>query len=190
MKREFLKGLGLEDEVVEKIMGEHGKTMGKLTAAETTIETLNAQIAERDKDIKTLQKSVKDNEDLTTQFNTLTEKYKTEKAALESQIQETKLNHAIDMSLSGQVYDLDIVRSLVDKSKLTFDDTGALTGLDDQVKSLQETKAFLFKTEDTSEKDKGFFSGAKPQEGNLQKNQAGQNLSAEDAALFAGFDNA
>lgn len=42
-----LNGLYLEDEVVDKIMGKHGRTMGDLTAAKTTIDTLTMQISER-----------------------------------------------------------------------------------------------------------------------------------------------
>lgn len=42
-----LNGLCLEDEVVDKIMGKHGRTMGDLIAAKTTIDTLTMQISER-----------------------------------------------------------------------------------------------------------------------------------------------
>lgn len=59
MKREFLKGLELPDEVIEKIMSEHGKTtqslQTQLTATQEQVTALNSQITERDNDINLFQ---------------------------------------------------------------------------------------------------------------------------------------
>ena len=60
MNREFLKGLGLEDEVVEKVMAEHGKTVNQtksdLKAVEEERDNLSTQIKERDTQLKKLDK--------------------------------------------------------------------------------------------------------------------------------------
>lgn len=57
MKREFLEGLGLDKETIDKIMPEHGKAVeaAKVGAAEakTTIDTLNGQLEELQKTVKT-----------------------------------------------------------------------------------------------------------------------------------------
>lgn len=148
MKREFLKELGLSEEQVNSVMAEHGKTMNalnvKLSAAEESVKALNEQIAARDKDIKDLKKSATDNEDLSQRYSDLEAKYKQEKSDFDKKIADTKLDHAIDMSLVGKVHDSSIVRSLLDRSKLAFDEQGNLTGLDDQLAPLQESKGFLF----------------------------------------------
>lgn len=44
--------------------------------------------------------------------------------------------------------DLDIVFGLLDTTKITIGDDGKLNGLEDQVKSLQESKSFLFGVDD------------------------------------------
>lgn len=57
MKREFLKELGLEDDVISKIMKEHGKTIQKM---DDTIETYRGKISELQTDIATKSKDYED----------------------------------------------------------------------------------------------------------------------------------
>ncbi|MFW3388304.1 UNVERIFIED_CONTAM: phage scaffolding protein, partial [Kocuria sp. CPCC 205274] len=75
MKREFLKTLGLDDELINQIMVEHGKTLNSVTALTGQVETLTAekaalttQIAERDTQLTTLKDAAKDSEALTKQI--------------------------------------------------------------------------------------------------------------------------
>lgn len=56
--------------------------------------------------------------------------------------------------------DLDIVFSLLDKTKLTFDDSNKLSGLDDQLTALQKSKEFLFDTGTSEERGTGRHGGA------------------------------
>ena len=49
MKREFLKDLGLEDEVINKIMAENGK---EVTTLKAKIDDLNEQVQVKDTTIK------------------------------------------------------------------------------------------------------------------------------------------
>lgn len=51
--------------------------------------------------------------------------------------------------------DLDIVFGLLDKTKLTFDDSNKLSGLDDQLSALQKDKEFLFDTGTSEERGTG-----------------------------------
>ena len=96
MKREFLKATipGITDEQLDSIMNEHGKDINTLrstiTTHEATIQTLTTerdglkgQVADRDKDIKSLREAAKGNEGLTTQLNELQTKYDTDTAALQ-----------------------------------------------------------------------------------------------------------
>lgn len=65
MKREFLKGLELADEVIDKIMTEYGKSTeqakNELAAANTQIKTLQDAVKKFDGvDVETLKKTAAD----------------------------------------------------------------------------------------------------------------------------------
>ena len=88
MKREFLEGLGLENEKVEAIMKEHGTAISKLnsdlTNSKNEVQTLKTQIDDankeiqsyKDMDIDSIKKSASDWE---TKYNELVENQKAEK---------------------------------------------------------------------------------------------------------------
>lgn len=101
MKRDFLKGLNLEDAVIDQIMAEHGKTVSAikgdvdadknaLTAKDTEIAGLKQQLAQRDKDIESLKKSGGDLEAVKAQLDELQGKYKTDTDALTQQLADQK----------------------------------------------------------------------------------------------------
>ena len=188
MKREELRALGLTDEQIEKVMAEHGKSLtevnAKLSAAEESKKALETQLAARDKDIKELKKGSEDNAELTKKYEELESKYKQEKADYEQQIKDTNLNHAVDMALAGKVHDTNIVRGLLDRTKLTLDEQGQLGGLDEQLQSLSESKSFLFV--DSDKKDPT-FNGARPAGG--QPTPQVTPPSGDEALFLAGFDS-
>lgn len=68
MKREELKKLALTDEQIDKVMGIHGADVEAMKAKTDelgkTNESLKSQIAERDKDLKTLKKQKGDIEEV------------------------------------------------------------------------------------------------------------------------------
>ena len=80
MKREELKKLNLNDEQIDKVMSLHGADVesmkSKSEELSKTNESLQSQIAERDKDLKSLKKQAGDNEELSNQFKELQNKYK------------------------------------------------------------------------------------------------------------------
>ena len=190
MKREFLRELGLSEEQIEKVMSEHGKTItdtsAKLAAAEESKKALEAQLVERDKDIKDLKKGAEDNAELAQKYADLETKYKGAKAEYEQQIKDTNLNHAVDMALTGKVHDAGIVRGLLDRTKLTLDEQGQLGGLDEQLKGLSESKPFLFIPEGNTGTNPS-FNGARPAGG--QPTPQPTPPSGEDALFLAGFDS-
>lgn len=190
MKREFLRELGLSEEQIEKVMSEHGKTItdttAKLAAAEESKKALEAQLVERDKDIKDLKKGAEDNAELAQKYADLETKYKGAKAEYEQQIKDTNLNHAVDMALTGKVHDAGIVRGLLDRTKLTLDEQGQLGGLDEQLKGLSESKPFLF-IPDQATGTNPSFNGARPAGG--QPTPQPTPPSGEYALFEAGFDS-
>jgi chromosome segregation ATPase len=164
MKTEFLKGLGLEQDVIDKIMAENGKDIESLKGQVDTLKAsetgLKSQLTQRDKDLADLKKNAGDSEDLKTKYEDLQTTYKTEKKALEDQVKDTQISAAIKVAVASSAHDPDLVVSQIDKTKITLGDDGSVKmGLDEQVKELQKSKAFLFKDE-----GKITFTGASPAE--------------------------
>lgn len=152
-------------------------------------KSLEAALKDRDKQLEDLKKSTGDNKALQEQIEQLQAENKTAKEKYETALNELKTNTALKLALSGKVHDPDLVVGLLDKSKIELDDTGNVkAGFDDQIKALQESKAFLFVPE---KKEEGFqFRGMQPADGagggegqqpNLGKQLAAQNKQSGEA---------
>ncbi|MCY9807465.1 phage scaffolding protein [Lentilactobacillus senioris] len=152
MKRESLKQMELSEEQIEKIMSMNGadienakQSVGDVDAIKQENDTLRSQIADRDKDIKSLQKQTKDNDELTNQLQSLQDKYQQDTDQLNQQLQETKFNSALNTALtSANVRNPKAVSALIDKDKLELTDENSIKGLDDQLSALKESDAYLF----------------------------------------------
>ena len=59
------------------------------------------------------------------------------------------MTNAIRSGLGNSVQDADLVAGLLDRTKLILAEDGKVTGLDEQIKDLRETKPFLFKDGET-----------------------------------------
>ena len=79
MKRDFLEGLGLDKDTVDKILDENSRDIGReKQKADQAKEDLNAarqQLADRDKDIEDLRKSSGDAESVRKQLEDLQRRY-------------------------------------------------------------------------------------------------------------------
>lgn len=149
MKRAFLEALGLDKESVDKIMAEHGASVEsqktKVTDLTNERDGYKNQLDQRDKDLKDLKKKAEGSEELQTQLATLQTKYDTDKGEYEQKLKDTQLASAIKLALAGKVHDTDIATSQLDKALIELDAEGKVTkGLDEQLKTLQESKPFLF----------------------------------------------
>lgn len=149
MKRNQLKELGLTAEQIDKIMDLNGDDINKAKSNSVTLteenESLKAQIADRDKDLKKLQGQLKDNEDVSKQFKDLQAKYKQDTEDLNHKLTQTKLNGAIDNALSkNNARNATAVKALLNMDSIKLDDAGKLTGLDDQLKSIKQSDSYLF----------------------------------------------
>ncbi|WP_394876132.1 phage scaffolding protein [Clostridium neonatale] len=149
MKREFLEGLGLEKEVIDKIMTENGNDINKSKAdydeVKTQLDTANNTIKERDKQIESLKKV--DAEALQSEITKLQNENKEATKKYQDELKDLKLTNAIKLAITGKVHDEDMATSLFDKSKLVLTDEGKVAGLEEQLNSIKESKAFLFKTD-------------------------------------------
>jgi len=132
MKRDFLEGMGLSRENVDSIMAENGKDIkavqDELTTANTTITTLKNTVAKFDG---------VDIEKLKGDAVTWEKKYNDDINAL-------KLNSALEAALVGaKVRDAKAVKPFLNLELIKLDGD-KLLGFEEQLKSVKETKGFLF----------------------------------------------
>lgn len=166
MKREFLKGLNLEDKVIDQIMSVNGsdienvkKSFGDVESIKTENESLKTQMTERDKDIKALKKQAGDNEDLSNKYSELQGKYKTDTEKLNAQLSDTKLNGALDNALNtAKVRNIKAIKGLLNMDNIKLDEKGELVGVNDQLDLLKKSDGYLF--------DEGQHQDYKPGGGN------------------------
>ena len=137
-KKKATEGLKnfLKDNYVEK---------AKFDEAATAKSNLETQIKERDKQLETLKKTAGDKEKLEATIKQLQEDNKSAKTKYETDLKNLRIDSAVKLKLSGTAQDVDIVASLIDKTKLIVSDDGTVTGLDEQINPLKTSKPFLFK---------------------------------------------
>jgi DNA repair exonuclease SbcCD ATPase subunit len=169
--RAILKAAGLDDAKIDSLIGDVNKELPKHFVPKQQYNDVSEQrkqlekdVTDRDKQLETLSKSAGDNKALQDQITQLQADNKTAKEKYEADAKELRLSTAVKLALAGKVHDPDIVAGLLDKSKIELDDNGGVkTGLDDQIRALQTSKAFLFVDKKTY---KGFVpAGSKEDEG-------------------------
>ncbi|WP_233553508.1 phage scaffolding protein [Lactobacillus sp. ESL0228] len=157
ISREKLIKIGLSNEQMEKIVALHGADIEELKAKSDELinskteelkkanESLQSQIAERDKDLKSLKKQAGDNEELGNQLKELQGKYKHDTENLTKELQQTKLNSAVDSALGkAKVRNTKAAKALLNMDDIQLNDKGELEGLDNQINSLQKSDGYLF----------------------------------------------
>lgn len=160
MKREDLKTLGLTDERIDAVMAEHGKA---LNAEKEKVAALQAQLTQRDADIASLKESTGANDDLKQQLTDWQAKYQTETEKLRQQLQDQRLDAAVDREISkAKGRNSKAIKALIDREKLELLEDGTLKGLD--ITALQTSDPYLFEITQTRDE------GADPQSGSGNSN--------------------
>lgn len=149
MNTEDLKSLGLDDEQVKGVMALKGELIKQENAKLDTVtaerDSLNEQMTQRDKDIKDLKKGAGDNEELSTRLSDLQNKYDTDTQSLNEKLAATKLDSALSDALSKtKARDPQDLKAFLDMESIKMTDDGELTGLNDQISKLQDSKGYLF----------------------------------------------
>lgn len=170
MKRKFLEDLGIEKDVVDKIMAENGtdietvknESRTRITTLESENSQLKTQVTERDGQLETLKASTGDVDAMKSQIMTLQADNQAAREKYEADMKEVKLSSAIKLALGESAQDAELVAGLFDKAKLILSEDGAVSGLEEQLKSLKKDKAFLFKDEKPQQLQ---IKGGKPAEG-------------------------
>lgn len=156
MKRKFLEDLGLEEEVINKIMTENGKDVTSLKAKvddlteqinvkDTTISEKNNKIAELEKvDVEAIK----------------TAEYERGKTEGSKEIEVFKKQNALDKALSKyKAKDTSILSKMLDMEKVKYNDKFEIVeGLEEQINSIKESHDYLF----DNDKPLPTFTGANP----------------------------
>lgn len=173
-------GVVNQEELIKEVNTEFPKHAVPKEQYNTLAETktkLEKDLETRDTQLEDLKKV--DAEGLQKQIETLQEENQTAKDNYQKELKELQLTNAIKLALNGKVYDEDLASQLIKKDELVISEEGRIVGLDEQITSLQENKAFLFK-EEQQEKPGGF-----QQIGNPPPSNPG----GVDDAIAAAFGN-
>ncbi len=164
MTRKFLEELGLEKEMIDKILDENsrdiGKAKGNYDDIKTELDLLKTEITNRDTQLADLKKL--DPEGLKAQIDALQAANEKAKAEYEAALDHTIINGEIERDLlKAGAKNIKAVMALLDLAKVKRDGE-SVTGHQDQIKALVEAEdsKFLFNIE-----EKFKFKGAKPGEG-------------------------
>lgn len=188
MNKEQFVAIGLTEDMATKA-AEASQTELKGFIPKTRFDEVNDAkkkaedgLKERDTQIETLKKTSGDSETLKTQIEELQKANKAADEKYQADLKETRLSSAIKLALTGKVHDDDLVAGLFDKTKLILGDDGKVTGLDEQLSSIKESKAFLFKPEDNQNQNQNQNQGAGFRVG-ANNNQNQNNSEGQEGGL-------
>lgn len=144
-----------------------------------TKKQLEIDIKERDTQLEGL-KGI-DAEGLQAEITRLQGENATAKADYEKGLKDLQLTNAIKLALNGKVHDEDLASQLIKKDELVINEAGKIVGLDDQITTLQESKAFLFKEVETEQSQQLGFRKV--------GNDGSGSAAASDNAIASAFGN-
>ena len=148
MTREFLKGLGLSDEAIEKVMAEYGKNVNQLKSE-------NEELKEKNKSVEELEKTKKDLEDELKKANDDLKASGDKLKETESGFAKYKNDVRLDKALKGAGFkSSDIAKKLIDLDKLKFGE-GKIEGLDEAIEELKKSSNYLFESDGSENEDDG-----------------------------------
>ena len=154
MTQEQFETLGIEKSLAKKAADASVKELEGYVSKETYDATeqerkqLETSANDYKTQLETLKASAGDNEALKQQIADLQTQNQQKETEYQEELKNLKLTNAIKMAIASSAQDSDLVAGLVDRKKLILGEDGKVTGLDEQVKALKESKPFLFKHEE------------------------------------------
>lgn len=151
MKRDFLKGLGIEDKaIIDQILDENsadiGRAKGELDSYKTKVSELEGQIKTKDSEISTLQSKVDTIDGLNQQIAQLQTDKTNLTNDLNTKVSQIQKTHAIENGVrDAKAKSIKAVLAHLDMDKITFEND-QLSGLTEQLDALKagEDTSFLF----------------------------------------------
>lgn len=185
--KEILKAAGVDESKLDGLIGDVNKELPKhfvpksqYNEAAEARKKAEESLKERDKQLEDLKKSSGDAEALKQQIEKLQSENKAAKEKYESELRDLQLSNALKLALAGQVHDSDLVTGLIDKTKIELGEDGSIkAGLEDQIKALRESKAFLFA------ENKPTFRGTNPADPNSQTSTSSLSDATAISNIFA-----
>lgn len=143
MKKDFLKSLGLEEDVVQKIQAEIGKDISVL---KNQITELQDDLAQKDVIIQKRDGRIAELEQIDVEA-VKKEEYERGKTDGLAEVEKIKFETAVNAELSGcGAKNVKALTGLLDMEKVTMKD-GVLTGLSEQIEAIKQDNAYLFADE-------------------------------------------
>jgi hypothetical protein len=171
MDRQFLKGLELEPETIDKIMDEHGSSVNSVKEQLNSKKDELKQLKSERDDLKAKVRDVEDNQDTIDSLRSKYDDAKNKIAEYEKQVQNNKLDQQIIKNVQD-AYDVDDVLNYLDRSKFEYDDDGNISNFDDVLNAVRESKPHYFNTQSNSNTDPNNDPNNDP---NQDPNQSGGN---------------
>jgi len=162
MKREFLQELKLEDEIIEKIMQEHGKTVNstkkkldeseeKLKATTEKVTALETQSEEMKKLLGESEKFKEESEQFKTKYADLENKFNSELELKNKEIENVLKKSLVKESLVGAgAKHIDLLMGQINLDNVKVDNE-KLLGFDEQLTSIKTNYADLFTTKENTQ---------------------------------------
>ncbi|HFZ9510102.1 TPA: phage scaffolding protein [Streptococcus agalactiae] len=188
LKREMLVAAGITDNsVLDNIMQAYGAGIENAKAQakselQAENDTLKQQLGQQNQAIKDLQEKEGASEESKQQLADLQAQFDQYKTDSEAQLAQVTKTNAVALALKDVgAYNSEDLMKFIDLDKIELGEDGKPL-LEDTINSLKETIPYLFQGEDKQPNPNISVPG-NPAADN------GDNLSAEDKALFAGFDS-
>lgn len=162
LKREFLKELGLEDEAINKIMAEHGKTVegskSKLETFKSENEALKSQIEGTQSKLKEFESM--DIDGIKKATEELKVKYESDTKALSEKLSKQSYEFSAKEYLNNYKYANELTQKAVYNEFMSKEfklEDGKFLGADEFLKGLQESQPTAFITDTKNEPTKPSF---------------------------------
>lgn len=129
MKRETLRGLGLDEQAVEKVMAEHGRDIeAALGAARAELENLRAGSTGKEAELENMRARLEE-----------------QHAHYEAALTAERLSGAVSAALAGcGARNPALVRRALDMDSISLGEDGTPVGLAEQLEGLRRSDAYLF----------------------------------------------
>lgn len=189
LKREMLVEAGIEDKaVIDNIMQAYGagienaKSQAK-SELQAENDTLKQQLEQQTQAIKDLQAKEGDSTESKQQLEELKAQFDQYKLDSEANLAQITKTNAVALALKDVgAHNSEDLMKFIDLDKISLGEDGK-PQLEDTINSLKESSPYLFQVEDKQPNPNISVHGNPPAETGYD------HLSAEDKALFAGFDS-